>query len=71
MMENVLRSIQDLCIQMQSVQWSGLNQSIAQPKCLGFRVYAADLSMFYKVDVVFHVEVVGKWCVCVSKCRDM
>lgn len=34
---------------------------------LGFRVYATDLSVSYKVDVVFLSEVVGKSCVCVSK----
>lgn len=37
---------------------------------LGFRVYATDLSVSYKVDVAFLSKIVGKSCMCVSKGSD-
>lgn len=37
---------------------------------LGFRVFATDLSVSYKVNVVFLSKVVGKSCECVSKGSD-
>lgn len=35
-------------------------------RCLGFRVYAIDLSIFYKVDDVCYCKVVCKCCVYLS-----